>query len=209
VASSLVVDTSVAVDGTNAVTTASFHTAQPGELLLAFVASDGPTGNTQTVTVSGAGLTWTLVKRANSQLGTAEIWQATAASVVTGTVTSTQARTGYDQSLTVVAFRGSGGVGASATAGAGSGAPTVSLVTTKAGSLVFGVGNDWDNAIGRTLGPNQVFQHQWIDTGIGDTYWVQNLTPPTGAAGSTATLNDTAPTGDRWNFAAVEVTSGG
>jgi len=187
------------------VTTQSFHTALAGELVLAFVASDGPTSGAQTATVSGAGLTWTLVKRANAQLGTAEIWQATTAAPVTGTVTSTQARGGYDQSLTVVAIQGTSGVGASATAGASSGAPTVSLTTAGAGSLVFGVGNDWDNAIARTLGANQVFQHQWVDSRIGDTYWVQNTTTPSGPAGSVVVLNDTAPTGDRWNFAAVEV----
>ena len=206
-ANSPVIDVSVSVDGTNAVTTASFHTALPGELLLAFVASDGPTSAAQTVTVSGAGLTWTLAGRANSQLGTAEIWRTTASSVVTGTVSSTQARTGYDQSLTVVAIQGSTGVGASTAAGAGSGAPTVNLVTTKTGSLVFGVGNDWDNAIARTLGANQVIQHQWVDTRVNDTFWVQTTSGPSGPAGSVVTLNDTAPTGDRWNFAAVEVTA--
>ena len=200
-----IVDVSVSVNGRNSVTTPSFHTALPGELLLAFVASDGPASGGQTATVSGAGLTWTLVKRANSQLGTAEIWQATAASVVTGTVSSTQANTGYDQSLTVVAIQGTDGIGASAAAGAASGAPAVSLVTTGAGSLLFGVGNDWENAIPRTLGLNQIFQHEWVDTGVNDTYWVQNITQPTGPAGSVATLNDTAPTSDRWNFAAVEV----
>jgi len=202
-----VIDVSVSVDGTNAVTTASFHTALPGELLLAFVASDGPTSAAQTVTVSGAGLTWTLAGRANSQLGTAEIWRTTASSVVTGTVSSTQARTGYDQSLTVVAIQGSSGVGASTAAGAGSGAPTVNLVTTKTGSLVFGVGNDWDNAIARMLGANQVMQHQWVDTRVNDTFWVQTTSGPSGPAGSVVTLNDTAPTSDRWNFAAVEVTA--
>ena len=201
-----VVDVSISADGTNAVTTAAFHTALAGELLLAFVSSDGPRSRAQTVTVSGAGLAWTLVRRANSQAGTSEIWQATAASPVTGTVTSTQARTGYDQSLTVVAIQGSDGVGASAAAGARSGAPTVSLVTAKTGSLAFGVGDDPENAIARALGANQVLQHQWVDPRVGDTFWVQRIIGSTGPAGSLVTLNDTAPTRDRWNFAAVEVT---
>ena len=205
-ANSLVIDVSVSADGINAVTTASFSTMLPGELLLAFVASDGPKSAAQRATVSGAGLTWTLVVRASSQLGTSEIWQATAASPVTGSVTSTPTRKGYDQSLTVVAIQASAGVGASAAAGAGSGAPTASLVTTEAGSLAFGVGNDWDNAVARTLGANQVVQHQWVDARVGDTFWVQRILGSTGPAGSVVTLNDTAPTDDRWNFAAVEVT---
>jgi hypothetical protein len=32
-----------------------------------------------------------------------------------------------------------------------SGAPSASLTTTKANSLVFAVGNDWDRAVARTL----------------------------------------------------------
>src|SRR5436853_6549445 len=59
------------------VTTPTFHTAAAGETLVAFVASDGPGGTTkQTVTVSGAGLTWTLVKRNNTRPGDAEVWTA-------------------------------------------------------------------------------------------------------------------------------------
>ena len=204
-----IVDVSVAVDGHNKVTTQSFQTALPGELLLAFVASDGPhVGRADRHRVRHRPH---VEPRQARKLTTrpSEIWQATAASAITGTVSSTQAKTGYDQSLTVVAIQGSIGVGASAAAGAASGAPTVGIVTTSAGSLVFGVGNDWDNAIPRVPGSNQIFQHQWVDTGVNDTFWVQNITQPTGPAGSVATLNDTSPTGDRWNFAAVEVKGGG
>jgi len=42
----------------------------------------------------------------------------------------------------------------------------------------------------------------------GDTMWMQRLDAATGAAGSTARLNDTAPTTDQWNYAAVEIMSG-
>jgi hypothetical protein len=34
---------------------------------------------------------------------------------------------------------------------------------------------------------------------------VQALNAATTAAGATVTINDTAPTGDQWNFAIVEV----
>ena len=67
----------------------------------------GPTtSEVQTVTVSGGGLNWTLVRRTNVRPGTSEIWQASAPSVLTNvTVTSTLAVVGNnDQSLTVVAF---------------------------------------------------------------------------------------------------------
>jgi hypothetical protein len=49
--------------------------------------------------------------------------------------------------------------------------------------------------------------HQWLDTATGDTFWTQRTSALTGAAGSTVTINDTAPTSDRWNMSVVEVTS--
>jgi hypothetical protein len=200
------IDVRTSADGHDTVTTPAFHTALAGERLLAFAASDGPSSGRQALTISGAGLTWTLVQRANSRLGTAEIWTATATTVLaSATVTSIQSARGFDQSLTVIAMQGTGGIGASAGAGAPSGAPSVTLATKGAGSLVFGVGNDWDSATPRTIGLNQVLLHQWADEGSGDTFWSQNTTAPVGPAGTLATLDDTAPTMDQWNFAAIEV----
>src|SRR4051794_4272010 len=51
-------------------------TAGPNELLLAFVTSDGPSGagSISFSGVTGGGLTWHLVRRANAQAGTAEVW---------------------------------------------------------------------------------------------------------------------------------------
>jgi Galactose oxidase-like, Early set domain/Bacterial Ig domain/Galactose oxidase, central domain len=199
------IDTTAFTDGRGPVS-ASVSTSAAGDLLLAFVASDGPAA-AQTVTVSGAGLSWTLVKRSNGQSGDAEIWSARAPTQLTSaSVTATQAHGGYDQSLTVVAFKGAGGVGAVAGKSAASGAPSVALTTTRASSLALGVGNDYDNAIARTLGAGQVMAHQWLDTATGDTFWTQRTSALTGAAGSTVTINDTAPTGDRWNMSVVEVT---
>ena len=148
-----IMDVHVSAHGTGAVTTPSFHTAAAGETLLALVSSDGPAGaGKQTVTVSGAGLTWTLVKRENARSGDSEVWRATAPIVLSGaTVKSTPAKGGYAQSLSVIAMQGSNGVGASAIAAGASGAPTVNLTTTEPESLVFAVGNDWDRAVARTL----------------------------------------------------------
>jgi hypothetical protein len=196
----------VVIDGRGTVTTPSFATESANQVLVAFAASDGPANRAQSLTVSGAGLAWTLVRRANTRAGTSEIWTATAQTPLSGaTVTSTPGVGGYYQSLTVVMFDRALGVGASAAANGASGAPTVSLVTTGPESLVYGVGNDWDRAVARTVGPNQAIVHQWVQTAVGDTFWVQAWTAPTGAAGTTVQLNDTAPTNDRWNFAAVEI----
>jgi Bacterial Ig domain/Lysyl oxidase len=203
-----IVDATTNVQGRGPVTTTAFSDALPGELLVAFAASDGPSGS-QTLTVSGAGLNWKLVKRANAQSGTAEIWTATAPSsarLTNATVTAKQSKTGYDMSLYLIAVQGTGGIGASAAASASSGAPTVTLQTTKAGSLVYGVGNDYDGAVARTVGYNQILDNQWLDSVTGDTYWVQNQTyPPLIPVGASVTLNDTAPTKDRWNFVSIEI----
>jgi beta-lactam-binding protein with PASTA domain len=204
------VDRVIFSEGSGKRTTAAFSIATPGELLVAFAASDGPAAaNGQSLTISGAGLTWTRVQRAATQFGDSEIWTARATTALTNvTVSSTQASGGVHQSLTVVAFSGVGGVGASNAAGASSGASSATLTTTAAGSLVYAVGNDWDAAVARTLGAGQIKVHEFVDTAVGDTFWVQAAASPIAAAGSAVTLNSSAPTGDRWNLAIVELVPG-
>lgn len=200
-----VVDATVTKNGKGPVT-ATLSTSGSGDLILAFVGSDGI--GKQTVTVSGGGLTWTLVKRTNTQGGDSEIWSAHATTQLSNaTVTATQSVAGYDESLTVVAFSGAAGTGAVGGGSGSSGAPTASLTTTKANSLVFGVGNDFDNAIARTPASGQVLVQQWLDGSTGDTYWVQRISAPVAASGTLATIKDTAPTSDSWNLSTVEILS--
>ena len=199
----------VSADGSGRVTTQAFSTSSPNELLVVFAASDGPISGGQTLTIGGAGLAWRLVRRANGQPGTSEIWTATAPAPLSNVaVSSTQSIGTYRQSVTVVSFTDAGGIGASAAAGAPNGAPAVSLTTTQPGSFVIGVGNDWDHATPRSLGANQRMIHQTVDTTTGDTYWVQAIANAVPDAGTPVQLADTAPTGDRWNFAAVEIVAG-
>lgn len=202
----LAVDRSVAVDGRGTVTTAAFDTALPGETLVAFVGANGPMGS-QTATVSGASLIWSLVRRANGRPGTAEVWQATAPAPLSGaTITSTLADgTASDQSLTVVAFVGSAGIGAISANSAATGPTNVTVTTIRAGSLIYGVGNDWDGAGARTLGSGQWMVHQWVDTGSGDTMWTQARTAAVPAVQSSVTLDTTAPTNHQWNFVGLEI----
>ena len=156
------VDKTVVKQGRGTQTTSAFSTSGPGEVLLAFVGSDGPAAVTsQSVTVSGAGLSWRRVSQANARYGDSEIWTATAASTLTNvTITSTQTSTNFDQMLTVVAFTGAAGVGTAAHASATSGAPNVTLTATAAGSLSYAVGNDWDTATPRTLAAGQTLVSQ-------------------------------------------------
>lgn len=124
------------------------------------------------------------------------------------TVTSTPEHSRYDQSLTVIAMEGTAGVGASASASAASGAPTLSLTTTKPMSLIFAVSNAWDSAVAHTLPAGWGSLNQWVDM-TGDTYWSQYTNIPVQAAETLVRVSDTAPTTDRWNRVAVELTGDG
>ncbi len=197
-------DAIVSVDAKNKMTTPTFSTSQP-DLLVAFVGYDGPTSSPQTATVTGAGLTWTLLTRSNSQAGTSEIWAAQSPNLLSGvTVSSTPGTSGYHGSMTVIAFSNTSGAGMVNAASAASGAPDVVLSGVSAGNWVFAVGHDWDNAIARVPVTGQVLVHQRIDTQTGDTYWVQSTAVPSLVNG-TVDIHDSSPTNDRWTYAAVEI----
>jgi len=187
-------------------------TTAANELLLAFVSADNVSGTTSVTGVAGGGLTWQLAVRTNAQRGTAEVWRAFAPAVLTNvTVTATLSQS-VAASIVVMSFKGAdssgvsgaGAIGAVKSASAAAGAPTGTLTTTRSGSWVFGVGNDWDHATARTLGGGQTLVHQYLAT-IGDTYWVQRMTTPTASAGTSVTINDTAPAGDRYDLSLVEI----
>jgi O-glycosyl hydrolase len=186
-------------------------TTQANELLVAFVSADGPPGGPQSVSsVTGAGLTWTLQKRVNSQSGTAEIWTAAASSPLSGaTVSATLANGPYSASITVAAFLNANTSATGALSGSSgpNGAPATSLSATKTGSTVWAVGNDWDQAAARTVGAGQTMVDQYLAP-VNDTYWVQRLAAPT-IAGQVVTMSDAAPTDDQWNLAAIEIVPAG
>jgi hypothetical protein len=194
----------------------SFSTVSKNELLLAFVAADYRSGSNTTVTnVTGSGLSWTLVKRTNTQAGTAEIWRAFATSPLSRVNVTATLSQSVTSSIAVMTFtgadtsgtNGSGAIGATGTGNSGSGAPTASLTTTRSGSWVIGVGVDFDAALNRTVGANQTIVHQDLQSspsGI-DTFWVQMQSAPTPLSGTTVTINDTAPTQDRYDFSICEV----
>ena len=195
------------------ISTSAFSTTAANELLLAFVATDAQSGANTTVTnVTGAGLTWALVVRTNVQRGTSEIWRAFAPSPLSNVTVTATLSSSVPSSLTAMSFKGvdtsgangSGAIGAIRSANASSGAPTATLVTTRNNSWVFGVGNDFDKAIARTLGAGQTLIHQYMPP-VGDTYWVQMQSSSTPASGTSVTINDTAPTGDRYNLSICEV----
>jgi hypothetical protein len=139
------------------------------------------------------------------QAGTSEIWAARATGSLTNvTVTARPIVGTYHGSLTVIAFTNAAGTGVVAQASAPSGAPDVYVPGVSAGSWVFAVGNDWDRAIARTPVSGQVLVHQWVDTSVGDTFWVQSTAAPS-AGTQLVTIHDSAPTTDQWNYCAVEI----
>jgi hypothetical protein len=181
-------------------------TAPAGDLLVAFIRTDSPSGAGNTATISGGGLTWTRAARENRSLGDAEVWSAKvpAGGLTNAAITARTVRfSGYDVALTIIAFKDASGIGATAT-GHGIGLPTVTLTTTQANSWVFAAGDDWDASINRTAGPGQTIEQQSTDS-VGDTYWVQSTNAPTATAGTHVTINDTAPSRDRFDLAAVEI----
>ena len=218
-AGGVAIDQTIFSDGTGTATTratSAFTTASANELLLAFISSGKSTGTNPVVnTVTGGSLTWVLVQKTNTQLGTAEIWRAFAPSILTNaTVTATFSQSVLS-SMTVMSFTGvdttgtsgSGAIGAVATANAATGAPAASLTTTRANSVVFGVGEDPTAKVARTLGSNQSLVHQLLCGAAGQTctLWVQQVPTLIPASGTVVTVNDTAPTADAYNLSLVEV----
>ena len=215
----LAIDQIIFADGTATATTratATFSTSATNELLLAFVSSGKGTATSTVVnSVAGGSLTWVLVQRTNTQSGTAEIWRAFAPTALTNvTVTATFSQSVLS-SMTVVSFtgvdttgtNGSGAIGATATANAAAGAPSASLTTTRANSVVFGVGDDPTAKVARTPGSNQTLVHQLLcgPSTQTCTLWVQQVPTLVSATGTAITINDTAPTADAYNLSLVEV----
>jgi len=153
------------------------------------------------------------VRQQRARFGVAEIWTANAPAVLTNaSITSTLAVGGtggqtFNQQLTVIGFTNVSAVGAAngaSTPGAAAAVASTSLVTLGAGSVVYAVGADWDNTTAHTVGAGQTKVREFVLAGF-IASWVQRLNGVTGAAGSTVTLNTTAPTSAQWNMAIIEL----
>ena len=184
-------------------------TSTSGELILAFISSDGSaTAKQSFAAVTGGGLSWRLRQRANGKNGTSEIWQAVAPATTNNLVLRADRGGGAAAgSLVVVAFTGADITvdGAVVANSAATGAPSAVLNPARPGSWVWAVGNDWDRASSRTVGVNQTKVDEYLAP-VGDTFWVQRQTIPNSAGSSGAfTIDDTKPTNDMWNLAMIEV----
>jgi hypothetical protein len=206
----LAVDVTTSTDkaaSSTTITSSTFTTTAPNELLLAFIEAGGLPSPGNTVTsVTGGGLTWTMVQRANASLGANEIWRAYAPAVLTAVSVTANLAQSSSASITVVSFKNvniATPVGASNT-GNGQGLPSLAVTTQGANSFVFGCGNDYSGATSHTAGTNQTPVHQYL-AATGDTYWVQRQNATTQPAGTVVTINNPSPTGDLWNLCIVEI----
>ena len=190
------------------ITSPAVTTKSASELVLAFISAGGPSGKTQKITsVTGGGLTWSLVARSNKQPGTAEVWQAHATKKLSAaTITANLSAKGYDGAITIATFTGAASTAAAhASASGATGVPAVSLTTTAANALVWAAGQDPSHATARKTAAGQSLAHQYLASSQHDTLWAQK-TAAIPAAHTTVKIADTAPTADKWDLAAVEIT---
>jgi YD repeat-containing protein len=195
-------------------------TTTGNQILLAFVAASSNGLDAASVAgVTGGGLTWSLVKQTNVQVGTAEIWRAFSPYVLSNAEVSVSLNNNVTTSVTVVSFlgadtssNGAGAIGAASSASAATGAPSASLITTRQNSLVFGVG-DSQQGTARTAGTNQTLVHQFTSGcppnpcifGEAAALWVQRANNSTSNSGTSITINDTAPTNQPYNLSIAEI----
>ena len=178
--------------------------SSPVELLM-LVASDGPGSGSQHMTsVSGCGLSWSAVGRANRQAGAAEIWSASAPHGVKDCApTAALARSGYQGTVALMAVR-NGHVADVRSDSRASGAASV-VLPMRARSLALGIGHDWDRAASRTLLDGQRLLHE-TKTSLQDTMWVQQVGVQ--RKHRHVRVGTSSPRDDRWNFVAVSIAPG-
>ena len=185
--------------------TAQASTNVAGDLVVAFIAGNGPGTQRQAATVSGGGLTWYLISRQNPAGSDTEVWAAIPAGQLSrAAVTVTGVLKGYVESITLVAFKNASGIGPESFASAASGAPHGSLKTATANTWVFAVGADWRAYAARTAGAGQLLISQ-VNAPGRHTVWVQATSAPTPASGTTVAINDTRPTTDPYDLLLVGI----
>ncbi|MCW2527579.1 MAG: tandem-95 repeat protein [Pseudonocardiales bacterium] len=183
-------------------------TVGKNELLVAFIEAAGPASKPQTVTsVTGGGLIWKLAARSNAIGGSTEIWTTYATVKLTNVVvTAALAKTGYDGSITVTAFKGAAKtIGTTATGYGVATVPSINIKAKASGSVIWSAGHGWGTTTAATANTGQTVVHQFVDAAQYRTFWTQSVNAPT-VAGQTVTVGDKAPTKDRWTYAAVEIT---
>jgi hypothetical protein len=178
-----------------------------GEKLVVSAAAETQTPGNVSVS-SSPSLTWTQAVVNSTNLGgSTKIWTASASS--TGTLTATVAATGSGASSCVLyAITGAETTlgGATATNGAETqGAPSVSITTTRADSLIFAVTSDWNAITGTESYRSPPTHTERLDDYTNPSqYRGYHYTAPATTTGS-YTMGMEAPTGQGSNTVVLEV----
>lgn len=197
-------------------------------------ARGGPPLDGGIANVTGGGLTWTRHVEAHLSVtgepGITEVWSALATEPVpTFTVSVTRKNdngantlcdnwrggTGPDIANGMVVIQAIVGadpadpIGATGAAGTGKksgnlASPSVTVTTTKPGSMVLAVGSDWSEPATRKLPADQTMLHEDVSGPNGDSYWAQRLNGLV-AEPRSVTLGALSPPDHDCNMVAVEV----
>jgi hypothetical protein len=176
-----------------------------GDLVVAFVAANGPGNKRQSATVSGGGLAWHLITRQNPDGSDTEVWTANSSGKLTRAAVTAKAGTaGYDVVVSVVTFRNASGAGPESFASAAKGAPHGTLKTTVNNTWVFAVGADWSTYAEPTTATGQLIVSS-VDAPGGKTVWLQATSTLTGLSGTSVTISDTRPASDPYDLLVVGI----
>jgi RHS repeat-associated protein len=174
-------------------------TISPNQLLLAFVATQGPKHGQHARAINGGGLRWSLVTEASSPDGTSSIWKALAARPLSHTTfTASLARSGYSGMMDVVAFAPGASVGPVAKRSGARSAASLSL-NASATATIFAVAHDAGSSHARkALGDNHI-SDQALGGKHGGASWTLS------APGGTPAIGLGGGKSASWSLAAVAV----
>lgn len=168
-------------------------------------------------TPTGGGLTWTLRQAyTTANYSPIYVWTASSSSAQTFTLSVGASGTSATWGFAWEVWSGSGGVGASTKGQASSGAPSLAITTTGASSALSVLSSDWNAVTGtRTYRTVNGFTptaggsgESGAYPGDGSSYGAYSSYYPNAGTASAQTVGMTAPTGQKYNIAAVEILAG-
>jgi hypothetical protein len=180
-----------------------------GDLLTVIGSSENESVTLNTPTATGGSVTWTLRQSiVVTDYCSMYVWTGAVGATATGITVSVARATGSSQwSFGVTVWRNHGGVGSSAKTNVSSGAPSLAISCSDNSALVVGC-DDWNAVDGtsrtwRTVNGSAITESLYFRNSA--TYTVYSgYRSDTGSAG-TQTVGLSAPTGQKYSIAAVEV----
>jgi hypothetical protein len=200
------------IANTGTVTTSAFSTNYTNEVLYALCMSDG-SANISTVSVTGAGLTWTKqASYADTTLAQGAFYVFTAfsaAKLASQTVTATDSgNITADMSIVVLSFQNADNItfiGASGHSENNAGVATVTMNSTRNNSQFWAIYYDTTANTSPTLAAGLTKYFDVADTNDSGRQTYIQKTAPVGIAGTSVTINTTAPTADATAMFAFEI----